>query len=108
MLSSEDFEKIRTNMAQKLGEESMALISDDISTLMLENNDANSQIATRDKEIAKLKTDKENLINTNGNLLQKISMESKAEQRELEKEPTNKKQYSLSSAFEKTEILYKF
>ena len=100
MLSSEDFEKIRTNMAQKLGEENMALISDDISTLMLENNDANTQVATRDKEISKLKTDKENLINTNGNLLQKISMESKAEKRELENEPTNKKQYSLTNAFD--------
>ena len=97
---SEDFEKLRNNMAQKLGEENMALISDDISTLMLDNNDMNSQIANKDKEITKLKTDKENLINTNGNLLQKISMESKVEKRELENEPTNKKQYSLTNAFD--------
>ena len=97
---SEDFEKLKNNMAQKLGDENMALISDDISTLMLDNNDMNSQIANKDKEITKLKTDKENLINTNGNLLQKISMESKAEKRELENEPTNKKQYSLTNAFD--------
>lgn len=98
MLSNEDFEKIRDNMAKKLGDENMALISDDISTLMIENNNTNTQMANKDNEISKLKTDKENLIMTNGNLLQKISMESKQEQRELEKE--NKKQYSLSNAFD--------
>lgn len=100
MLSADDFEKIRNNMAQKLGDENMAKISDDISTLMLENNDANTQVANRDKEINKLRTDKEQLINTNGNLLQKISMESKAEQRELDRETNNKKHYSLSNVFD--------
>lgn len=99
MLSNEDFEKIRDNMAKKLGDENMALISDDISTLMIENNNTNTQMANKDNEISKLKTDKENLILTNGNLLQKISMESKQEQRELEKE-NNKKHYSLSNAFD--------
>ena len=96
---SEDFEKLRNNMAQKLGEENMALISDDISTLMLDNNDMNTQITNKDKEITKLKTDKENLINTNGNLLQKISMESKQERRELEQE-NSKKHYSLNNVFD--------
>lgn len=95
---AEKFEELRANMEKKLGAESMALISDDISTLMLDNNEMNNQISNKDKEISTLKKDKENLVISNGNLLQKISMESNQEREDRQTE--TKKKYSLSNCFD--------
>ena len=72
-MKQEDFEKLQNNMKEKLGETNFALISDDVATLMSENNSMNTQISERDTTIKKLNQDKSNLIETNGNLMQKIS-----------------------------------
>lgn len=73
-MTQEDFEKIQNNIREKLGDENMALISDDITTLMTNNSNQNSEISSKDNTIKKLQDDKNNLIQTNGNLMQKISM----------------------------------
>lgn len=73
-MKQEDFEKLQNNMKEKLGETNFALISDDVATLMSENNSMNTQISERDTTIKKLNQDKSNLIETNGNLMQKISV----------------------------------
>ena len=72
-MKQEEFEKLQNNMKEKLGDSNFALISDDIATLMSENNSMNTQLNERDTKITKLEQDKSNLIETNGNLMQKIS-----------------------------------
>lgn len=73
-MKQEDFEKLQNNMKEKLGDSNFALISDDVATLMSENNSMNTQISERDTTIERLNQDKSNLIETNGNLMQKISV----------------------------------
>ena len=73
-MKQEDFETLQNNMKEKLGDTNFALISDDIATLMTDNNSMNTQISERDTQIQKLNQDKSNLIETNGNLMQKISV----------------------------------
>lgn len=96
---AEEFEKLRNSIAEKLGDENMALISDDMSTLMIENTNLNNQISAKNNEISKLKKDKENLIMTNGNLIQKISAETKQEQQNYNDDKP-KKHYSLKNIFD--------
>lgn len=73
-MKQEEFETIQNRMSEKLGKDNFAKISDDIATLMTENNNMNTQLNARDTEITKLKEDKSNLLETNGNLMQKISV----------------------------------
>lgn len=73
-MTQEDFDKVRNNIQEKLGTENMALINDDITTLMSNNSLQNNEISTKDNTIKRLQEDKNNLIQTNGNLMQKISM----------------------------------
>lgn len=73
-MKQEEFEKLQNRMSEKLGKDNFAKISDDIATLMTENNNMNTQLNARDTEITKLKEDKSNLLETNGNLMQKISV----------------------------------
>jgi len=95
-----EFEKIQNSIKEKLGEENMAKISDDISTLMLDNNNMENSINTKNTEIQKLKEDKEQLVTTNGKLMQKISIETTEEKRERENTQEKKKKYSLANAFD--------
>lgn len=95
-----EFEKIQNSIKEKLGEENMAKISDDISTLMLDNNNMENSINSKNTEIQKLKEDKEQLVTTNGKLMQKISIETTEEKRERENPEEKKKKYSLANAFD--------
>lgn len=69
----EDFiNSLTSSFEEKLGTENYALISDDVASLITENNKTLSSIIKSNEEIEKLKKDKERLINANGALLQSI------------------------------------
>lgn len=67
-------EELTNNIIEKVGKDKASLIADDIGLLITDNSNMNTNLSNKDKEIETLKTDKENLIKTNGNLLQQISM----------------------------------
>ena len=67
-------EDLTNSIIKKVGKEKAGLIADDIGLLITDNTSMNNQIQDKDKQIEKLKTDKENLITTNGNLLQQVAM----------------------------------
>ena len=73
-MTNEKMQELTNKIIEKVGEEKAGLIADDIGMLLTDNQTMNTEISNRDNEITKLKTDKENLITTNGNLLQQISM----------------------------------
>ena len=73
-MTNEKMEELTNNIIEKVGEEKAGLIADDIGMLLTDNKTMNTEITNRDNEITKLKNDKENLITTNGNLLQQIAM----------------------------------
>lgn len=68
------FEDIQTSIEAKLGEENVSLIADDMASLITYNKTQEDSIKEKDKEIAKLKSDKEKLILANGNLLKQVPM----------------------------------
>lgn len=97
MLKAE-FEKLSNEMQEKLGKENTALIADSLATLVTDNIATNDILSKKDEEIERLKQEKESLIHTNGQLLQKISMGF-----EEDKKPTEKKEvkeFSFKSAFD--------
>lgn len=73
-MTNEKMQELTNKIIEKVGEEKAGLIADDIGMLLTDNKTMNTEIENRDNEITKLKTDKENLISTNGNLLQQIAM----------------------------------
>lgn len=73
-MKKEDLEKLTNSIIEKVGAEKAGEIADDIGLLISDNNNTLTQIEEYENKINKLNTDKENLIKTNGNLLQQISM----------------------------------
>ena len=73
-MKKEEMEQLTNGIQEKLGKEASALIADDLGKLITDNTLMNSEISKRDEKISRLETDKENLITTNGNLLQQVAM----------------------------------
>ena len=86
-------------LKEKLGKENTALIADSLAELTTDNIAVNDLISKKDAEIEKLKNEKEALIHTNGQLLQKISVgtEEKPKKEETKEET---KEFVFKSAFD--------
>lgn len=68
-------EDITKSITEKIGKAEAGKIADDMANLLSLEKSRLLDIDKKDKEIAKLKNDKEMLITANGNLLQQISVE---------------------------------
>ena len=99
-MKKEDFESLTNYMQEKLGKENSSLIADDLGTLISDNNSMNAEIERQNQIIEKLKQDKENLINANGNLLQQVSMGVEKQKATINKEETTPKKFSFKSCFD--------
>ena len=100
-MKSNDFENLINSMRTKLGEENSALIADDLGTLITDNSQMNTEMDAKNNQITKLKQDKENLITSNGNLLQQISMGDDISSRPSnKKEEKEEKEFSFKSCFD--------
>ena len=97
-MKKEDFEKLTNNMQEKLGKENSGLIADDLGTLITDNNAMLLEIENKNKEIEKLKADKETLITTNGNLLQQVAMGLEEKTKTEDNKP--KEKFSFQSCFD--------
>ena len=73
-MTNEEMKKLTERVQEKIGKEASGLIADDIGLLISDTSKMNSDILSRNEEIERLKDQKEKLIETNGNLLQQISM----------------------------------
>ena len=65
------------------------------------NASVNSQLATKDKEIEKLKSDKENLIQVNGSLLQQVAMGTEDDLKPNAKQKEEPKIINFNTGFDK-------
>lgn len=99
-MKNEDFEKLTNTMQEKLGKENSSLIADDIGTLITDNNNMNAEIERQTQIIEKLKQDKENLINANGNLLQQVAMGVEKPKQNEKENTTAPKKFSFKSCFD--------
>ena len=67
-----NIDEITNSIKEKLGDEESGKIADDLATLLIHDKTLNDSITSKDKEIEKLKSDKDLLVNANANLLLKI------------------------------------
>lgn len=94
------FEDIQKSIQDKLGEENVAIISDDIASLISYNKNQEELIKNKDSEIEKLKSNNEKLIISNGNLLKKVPMAKDDSFDDDVKIQDNKKEFSYKSMFD--------
>ena len=92
-MTNEEIQKLTDRIQEKIGKESSGLIADDLGLLISDTSKVNEDIFSKTEEINKLKEQKEKLIETNGNLLQQITMGEEPKKRQLsqqvdEEEPT--------------------
>lgn len=92
-----NFEEIQEHIRTKLGEENHALIADDMASLITLKASRDKDIQSKDEEIKKLKSDKEMLIQANGNLLQQVGM---GKDEPEDKEEKEEKRFSFKSLFD--------
>lgn len=95
-----DFEKLTSGIQEKLGKEYASKIADDIGILITDNANVNKEKKQLEAEIQKLKQDKENLIQVNGNLLQQVAMGEEETHIEGFKKEEEKKPFNFRSAFD--------
>ena len=97
-MKEEDLTKLTESIKEKLGEESSALIADDLGILYTNNKEVVNKMSEQEKEIARLKDTNEKLVLANGSLLQQVPM-GKSEPEKLE-ESTKKKSFDFSEVFD--------
>lgn len=99
-MQEKKFEELTNVMQEKLGKENASLIADDLGTLITDNAAMNKELHQKDELIAKLRQDKENLIQVNGNLLQQVAMGEEDTEIRGQKEPEKKEPFSWKSVFD--------
>ena len=67
-----NIEDITNSIKEKLGDEEAGKIADDLASIIINDKSLNETISNKDKEINKLKDDKDLLVSANANLLLKI------------------------------------
>lgn len=99
-MDSKILDDITNSIKEKLGDDNVALIGDDLGMLITENNKSVNTINDLNKQVESL-TDKNNLLTSaNSRLLSQIPME-KEDTREQEKEESSKpKEFTLMDLFD--------
>ena len=97
-MKNEELAVITDSIKEKLGEESIALIADDLGLLMSENNRIYTTMNSKDEEITRLKENNERLVKANANLLQRVPIVPEKPVRK--EESSTKKSISLNDCFD--------
>ena len=85
-MTNKEMEDLTNRIQEKIGKEASGLIADDLGLLISDTSKVNQEYFDRTEEISRLKEQKEKLIETNGNLLQQISMGEEKPTRQQTKE----------------------
>lgn len=97
-MNQEEFNNVTNSLKEKLGNENTALISDELATIINNSNSMFQTIEEQKNTISKIKQEKEDLINTNGKLLQQIPVGFEKENKDEKKE--EKKNVSFKDFFD--------
>lgn len=95
-----EFETKMNTIQEKLGKDNSSKIADEIGILITDNANVNKALQDKDKEIEKLKLDKENLISVNGSLLQQVAMGTEADLNPEGKKKEEKKIIDFRTGFD--------
>lgn len=95
-----DLEKITNSIQEKLGEETSAMITDDLASIITIKSNYDKELEDNKAQIDKLKKDKDVLIEANGNLLQKVKMGAEPKKEEKEVKKQDAKNFNFSAMFD--------
>lgn len=98
-MTNQDFQDKMKSIQEKIGEESSALILDDIGALITDNLNMNKEIDNMNVQISEQKARNEKLLEVNGNLLQQVSVAEEPKPRNQE-EPKAKEPFDFRSALD--------
>ena len=93
-------EDITKSISEKLGEAEASKIADDMASLITLDSGRIKEMKNKDNEIAKLKKDKEMLIQANANLFQQISQETEDILEPKVEEEKPKEPFDMRSVFD--------
>ena len=99
-MKEEDLKAFTDSIKEKLGEENMAMISDDLGALLTHNVTAINESLEKDKTLKTLKENNERLVMANANLLQQIPAHPDYDKHQKEDEMEEKKSFSFRSVFD--------
>ncbi len=98
-MTDKELENIQNSIKEKIGEDNMGLILDDLAQISIDNTNQNNLLNEKNKEITNLKEKNNTLIQANGNLFQQISFQN-SNNDELEKNNEPKSEpFILKNAF---------
>ena len=99
-MDSKILDDISNSIKEKLGDDNVALISDDLGMLITENNKSVNTIHDLNDKVSALEDKNKLLVDANSRLLSQIPME-KEESKEQEKEESSKpKAFTLKDLFD--------
>ena len=98
-MTEEELNKINDNIKDKIGEESFAMILDDVGTILTGREVMDQTIKDKEAEIADLKSKNEKLVAANAQLFKQIPVgHNSKEDSEIDDSPT--KNVRLKDAFD--------
>lgn len=102
-MTDEEITQFSDSLQSKIGEESMALIADDLGTLITKNSEAQKQQRNAQAEIDRLKSLNEKLVISNGNLLKQVPQEHREEKAQSSKgdDSDSVQHINLADAFDR-------
>ena len=99
-MTNSDFQNKMNDIQQKIGQDASNLILDEIGLLLTDNQNTNTMIEEKDKEIERLKKTNQMLQNVNGNLLQQVAMGEDTETQQKPNEEEKPKPFDFKSVFD--------
>lgn len=99
-MKNELLEEITNSIQSKLGEESSALIADDLGKLITANTQTLDSIDKMSKKIESLTDRNEKLVIANGNLLQQVPMSAESKAPKEDDSEEKKKSFSFRDCFD--------
>ena len=100
-MKNEDMECLTNRIREKIGDENVALISDELGLLITDTVNVNTELENKDKQIEKLKDDKDNLLTTNSKLFQQVSQALDVKAINENKDEKEQKKFSFKDCFDK-------
>ena len=97
-MTEEELNKINDNIKDKIGEESFAMILDDVGTILTGREVMDQTIKDKEAEIADLKSKNEKLVAANAQLFKQIPVGHNSREADEEESPT--KNVSLKDCFD--------
>lgn len=84
-MTEDDLNNINNSIKEKIGDESFAMIGDDLGKIITGRESMEKEIKNRDDLISDLKSKNEKLVDANASLFKQIPVTSSEENREEEK-----------------------